>query len=385
METIEIVTIGDELVEGRLIDTNSAFISDRLTTAGLTVSRHTSVADDPEQIVSALREAAARSQAVLVSGGLGPTTDDLTPRCAATAFDLSIERNRQALEHVEQFFAARGRPMPENNRQQADLPAGCTVLPNPYGTAVGFALERPNCWLAFFPGVPRELRPMLMEQVLPQLSARFSAQPCRVATLKVFGLGESDVGQRLRGLEAGIAHGDHLTIQYRASFPEIHVRLKLRGGDESEQLDVLVNEARKRLGRSLFAVGGERCDTTLGQVVSSALVAAGERVALAEGLPAGRTIALLANDDDLLPAVAGAEVCPFPPDEALNRAWGVRSRFDATLGCAVTGSVATGLVRVVVAGSEDPYQRDLTFPVDPERLRSLAAHVALARLLQALT
>jgi competence/damage-inducible protein CinA-like protein len=382
MHTIEIVTVGDELVEGRLVDTNSAFLSDRLMSVGLSVSRHTSVADDPDAIADVLRQAAGRADAVLVSGGLGPTTDDLTARCAATAFELPIELHPQALEHVEQFFVRRGRPMPENNRQQAELPAGCTLLPNPNGTAVGFALELEGCSIAFLPGVPRELEPMFEQHVEPTLRARFAAEPAQIATLKVFGLGESDVGARLAGLEATVAPPGQLTIQYRASFPEIHVRLRLRDCDDEETLQRLVQAGRDRLGASVYAVGGDQCTTTLGQVVSAALGAASERVALAESLSAGRAIALLADGDGLLPGVAGAEVSPFGQDEALNRAWGVRSRFDATLGCAVTGSVASGLVRVAIAGGEDPILKDLTFPIDADRLRTLAAHVALARLLR---
>lgn len=383
MASIEIVTVGDELVEGRLIDTNSAHISDCLVSAGLTVVRHTSVPDDQDSIVTVLRDAASRADALVVSGGLGPTTDDLTARAAAAAFGLPIAQHPEALEHVERFFLLRGRTMPPNNRQQADLPAGCALIPNPNGTAVGFSVQSESCWCAFLPGVPRELEEMLHTTVLPELLQRFEADPPQIATLKLFGLGESDVGHRLDGIESIIGTATDLVVQYRASFPEIHVRFRLHGDRSAADLEAVVEEARRRLGPPVYAVGDARCDTTFAEVAARALRAADATVAFAEGLTAGRTISLFAVDETLMAPIAGAEVVPFGPDEALNRAWGVRSRFDTTFGCAVTGSPDDGLIRVAIAGPEDHSQKDLRFPIDADRLRTLAAHVAIARLLRA--
>ncbi len=383
MESIEIVTVGDELVEGRLVDTNSAYISDCLVSAGLAVGRHTSVPDDQDSIVTVLRDAASRSDALVVSGGLGPTTDDLTARAAAAAFGLPIEQHPQALDHVEHFFELRGRTMPANNRQQADLPAGCAVIPNPNGTAVGFSLQADSCWCAFLPGVPHELKEMLHTTVLGELLQRFEADPPQIATLKLFGLGESDVGQRLDGIESALGSPGDLLVQYRASFPEIHVRFRLHGDHAPATLAAVVTEARRRLGPPVYAVGDARCDTTFAEVAARALRAADATVAFAEGLTAGRTVSLFAVNETLMAPVAGAEVVPFGPDEALSRAWGVRSRFDTSFGCAVTGSADGGLIRVAIAGPEDHSQKDLTFPIDTDRLRTLAAHVAVARLLRA--
>jgi nicotinamide-nucleotide amidase len=205
MDRIEIITIGDELIEGRLVDTNACELSDKLTDLGLRAREHRSVGDDMDDMVEALRTAAARSQAVLVSGGLGPTSDDLTALAAARAFGLKIERSPEALEHTRRFFTERGREMAATNEKQADLPKGCTILPNPEGTAVGFRLDAGPCRLYFMPGVPRELRRMADESVLPDLRRRLTARPPCVASLKLFGLGESEVAQRLEGIEEGLS------------------------------------------------------------------------------------------------------------------------------------------------------------------------------------
>jgi len=152
MPRIEILTIGDELIEGRLVDTNAGELSAKLTDLGFRATEHRSVGDDMDGMVEALRTSAGRADAVLVSGGLGPTGDDLTAAAAAAAFGLEIERSAEALEHTSRFFTERGREMPPTNEKQADLPAGCTILPNPEGTAVGFRLDVGSCRLYFMPG-----------------------------------------------------------------------------------------------------------------------------------------------------------------------------------------------------------------------------------------
>ena len=384
MARIEVVTIGDELVEGRLVDTNAGWISARPADEGLAVSRHTSVGDDPDDIVDVLREAASRASAVLVSGGLGPTTDDLTARCAAVAAGVEVVRHPEALEHVERFFAERGRTMSPNNAQQADLPAGCALLPNPRGTAVGFSVEIGGCRLWFMPGVPRELEAMVADLVLPAMRTRFAPETPMVATLKVFGKGESDVGQLLEGLGAGVGPPARLLVQYRATFPEIHVRLVLREGDE-ELLERLVEDARRRLGRQVFAVGGARCDDRFAEAVCGDLLRHRVRVAIAEGLTAGRVALLLAEAERSGEVLACSETRPFPPDLAAERASEVRDAHGATHGLAVTGDATSGSIRVAVATENGVATRELSFPIDVERLRTLAAYGALTLLRRAVT
>lgn len=396
MSRIEILTIGDELTEGRLTDTNAGELSAKLVDIGLAPSRHVTVADDMGEMLDALREAAARSDAVLVSGGLGPTGDDLTAEAAARAFDRGIERFDEALEHTRRFFTDRGREMPPTNEKQADLPAGSTIIPNPEGTAVGFRLDHGACRLYFMPGVPRELRRMADESVLPDLVSRLDATHPLVATLKLFGKGESEVAHRLAGIEELVPDGCRLTVQYRATFPEIHVRLVVEGADldlSQRTLETVANDARERLGSSVFAVGGARLDTDFPTAVAAALAERGLTLAAAEvssggnaarylcaSAPGGSTLVgdLVAPSAGVLGEQLGLEIVA-----AETAAEAVRRRFGSDIGVATLGSWdgrdgnKPGTLIVAAVGPGGEQVRELYFPLDPDRFQRLAAYAAL--------
>lgn len=361
---IEIITIGDELVEGRLIDSNAGHLSQRLTFEGLQVVRHVSVGDVRGQIIAALRESAERSDAVIVTGGLGPTTDDLTAECAAEAFGRSLARSEEALVHLTSFFEARGRKMAPNNLKQADLPDGAGLLPNPWGTAVGFSVDHGACRLYFMPGVPREMSNIFEATVAPDLRARLPASPALVATLRVFGIGESDVGHALDGLGAHLPEGLSLTVQYRASFPEIHVRLLLRGpADVGEGvLAGLKADALGRLGHNVFSDGGLEAPE-LAEVLLAEARAAGVTLATAESCTGGMVGALLtaipgSSDAYVGGAVAYANTLKIgvlgvpaalieahgavSAEVAEAMAAGARERFGADYAVSVTGIAGPG-------------------------------------------
>lgn len=380
MPRIEILTVGDELLEGRLVDTNSPWLSERLADAGLEVARHTSVRDDDDELVAALREAAARADAVLVSGGLGPTSDDRTAACAAAAFGREIRRHPEAVAHLERFFAARGRPMAATNLSQTELPAGCELLANPHGTACGFSLVvtdgARHAELFFMPGVPRELEPMFETAVLPAIRARLVSDPPRIATLKIFGLGESDVAQRLEGEEPLRPARGRLAIQYRATFPEIHVRLVLRDG-HPDTLEDLRREASRRLGRHVFAAGDASCQVRFADVVVDELVTAGATLAVAEDLAAGGVAALLAEAAEVRRVVLAGELHPVQEQPAPALAAAVRDRHQATFGVSVLPGREPDSFRAAVATATGAQERTLHFPVGPQRLRQLAGYVAL--------
>ena len=414
MAGIEIITIGDELVEGRLVDTNATTLSERLLVEGLTVARHTSVGDDRQEIVAGLREAAGRRRVVLVSGGLGPTSDDITAECAAEAFGVSLVRSPEALAHVQQFFASRGREMSPNNEKQADLPAGAVILPNPRGTAVGFRLSTDGCELYFMPGVPRELIAMFEEEVLPDLRTFLVGAPRRVAQLKVFGLGESDVARKLEGFDGELPGDARLTVQYRATFPEIHVRLVLEGVDDhraEELLEALSAEAQGRLSKSVFATGGTRVETSFPDQVVAELRSAGLRVAAIDGATGGVLGRLVSKTQDSADVFLGGIAAPYPRilgsvigvatesvdideegigDLAQQMAAAVRDRFRADLGVAVLGAPAPevrpfeGSLTVAVATRTDRALRQYNFPIEGDRFRVLAAYVALGQVRRAI-
>ena len=235
----EILTIGDELLRGEIVDSNKSFLSDRLLNLDVETRHHTSVRDDPEDMVDAFHRAAERSDVILVSGGLGPTRDDLTSEVLAQAFGLERVLDEPALETIRAFFRSVGREMSENNAKQAYFPAGAEVLPNPIGTAPGFCLEARGSLFFCMPGVPRELYRMMDEQVLPRVARRSGGgRVVRARLLRTFGLGESSLDDELKD----IAVGGDVTLGFRTSFPDNYLRPVARGAtvEEAEKLVALM-------------------------------------------------------------------------------------------------------------------------------------------------
>ena len=214
-EPVWVVTIGDELLRGEIVDSNKSHLSQRMLMLELETTRHVSVPDDPALIEEVLREAAARARFVLVSGGLGPTRDDITTEITARTFGRKLVRDAAALEQIRAFFRRFNREMAENNAKQADFPEGAEVLPNPLGTAPGFRLEVPHAAsgeppanLFFMPGVPRELFRMVDEEVMPRISARLGRgravrAPDEAAAERRLELLEREVRTRLGELGVG--------------------------------------------------------------------------------------------------------------------------------------------------------------------------------------
>jgi len=228
--TAEILATGDEIRTGALIDSNSAYIARKLEEAGLAVVRHTCVGDNLDQLIMVIREIGARAHLAVVTGGLGPTGDDLSAAAAARAADLPLEINAEAMTSIDDFFNARNRSVSEANRKPACLPKGADCLPNPVGTAPGFSLKVGQCRFFFLPGVPFEMRRLLDDYVLPYVGElQGDGRRYRlVKTLTTFGLPESVVGEHLKGLEAELPG---IRVGLRAKFPEIHVKLYANGGE----------------------------------------------------------------------------------------------------------------------------------------------------------
>src|SRR5207344_2808624 len=169
---IEILCTGDEVLTGKIVNTNFSYMAQKLEDVGLTVYWGTTVGDDRDALLSAFKLAGERADAVIVNGGLGPTVDDLSQEIAALAAGVELELNERWLATMEDYFNRRSRVMPPNNRKQAMLPAGAEVLDNPVGTACGFAIDIGKARFYFTPGVPRELRRMLEDQIVPRLLAK---------------------------------------------------------------------------------------------------------------------------------------------------------------------------------------------------------------------
>jgi nicotinamide-nucleotide amidase len=290
---IEIICTGDEVLTGKIVNTNFGYISARLEDAGLSVIWGTTVGDDRASLLEAFRLASERADAVIVNGGLGPTVDDLSQEIAAKAAGVDLVLDEEWLTRMETFFAKRARTMPPNNRKQAMLPRGSEMLDNPIGTACGFAMNIGKARFFFTPGVPRELRRMLEEQILPRLLARSGAPG--VIVLKRFhtyGLGESHVDQILNGIEAMAPDGS-VKLGFRAHYPEIETKLTVRGVDRADvavKLAPLEAEIRRRLGNFILAED----DQTLEGVVLAELLKCGGSLALVETFTGGQIASRIA-------------------------------------------------------------------------------------------
>src|SRR5919197_4338869 len=213
---IEIICTGDEVLTGKIINSNFSYMSQQLEDVGLSVRWGTTVGDDRETLLRAFHLAAERADAVIVNGGLGPPIDDLSQEVAARAAGVDLVLSEEWLARMAAYFQRRSRVMPPNNRKQAMLPAMAEILDNPIGTACGFAVDIGKARFFFTPGVPRELRRMLEEQIIPRLLARSGTQTTiYLKRLHSYGLGESHVDALLKGVEDLVPDGS-VKLGFRA-------------------------------------------------------------------------------------------------------------------------------------------------------------------------
>lgn len=405
---VEVVAVGTELLLGQVVDTNSAWIGEQLAAAGIDCHFQTRVGDNVERIAHALRSALARSDAVVVCGGLGPTQDDCTREAIAEVLGVALRRDPELEARIEELLAARGRALVarELNLRQADVPEGAVPIPQRLGTAPGLlcAVGTKACYA--LPGVPHELKEMFTRAVLPDLLARAGESAViRSRTLRTWGLAESRVAEILSArVEAlGAAAGPGVpTIAFLASGMEgIKVRLTVKAADEATARVALeAEEARVRelLGEHVFGVD----DETMEAVVGRALAARGETLALAEsltgGLVASRVVAvpgasawfrggLVAYATEVKEQLLGVPEGPVvSATAAAAMAEGVRRLLGASVGLATTGVAGpteqdgrpVGTVFLGVALGEDPAEAvELHLPGDRERVRQYAAVSAL--------
>ena len=280
----EILSTGDEVRSGAVVDTNAAYIAEALESQGIDVQRHICVGDDIAIIAGELLAIAARADLALVTGGLGPTADDVTAAAAARAAGVALVERAEALTQVERFFSTRGLEMSAANRKQALLPEGAAVLENPDGSAPGFRMTIGACRFYFLPGVPREMRPMLSRQVFGDLLSpqNGSGRIHRIDVLTTFGLPESVVGEKLSDLP--LPEGVHIGLRVR--FPEIHVRIYSRAEGQAsceKTVEPVIEAIKERLGRRVVSLRGGGLAETLG----SMLLERGATLALAESCTGG--------------------------------------------------------------------------------------------------
>jgi nicotinamide-nucleotide amidase len=284
---VELLATGVELLTGQVLDTNSAWLMDRLWDLGVMPRRKTLVGDDRGDLAAALRETTSRADLVVMSGGLGPTEDDLTAEVVASAMGVPLELHEPSLEAIRERFRKLGREMTPNNAKQARFPRGAAVVPNRFGTAPGFSVRLGKGELVALPGVPVEYRGLSEEWVLPRVAARIGATPA-FRLVKLFAVPESHADQAMRPVMDDPANRG-VRFGYRAHWPEIHVKWAVSGPDAEARADRILAQVRATFGDAIFAEGK---DELAPQVVSQ-LTRRGERVALAESCTGGLVAELL--------------------------------------------------------------------------------------------
>ncbi|HHV4923356.1 TPA: nicotinamide mononucleotide deamidase-related protein YfaY [Klebsiella pneumoniae] len=259
MLNVEMLSTGDEVLHGQIIDTNAAWLADFFFNQGLPLTRRNTVGDDLDALVAILRERSEQADVLIVNGGLGPTSDDLSALAAATAKGEGLILHPEWLETMTRFFAERGRPMAESNRKQAEIPASAEMINNPVGTACGFAIQLNRCLMFFTPGGPSEFKVMVEQEILPRLRQRFTLpDPPVCLRMTTFGRSESELAQSLNPLTLppGVVMG------YRSSMPIIE--LKLTGpANQRDAMLALWPEVRKVAGDSLIFEGTEGLPTQI--------------------------------------------------------------------------------------------------------------------------
>lgn len=279
MIRVEMLATGDEVLHGQIVDTNAAWLAGVLFENGLPMTSRQTHGDNLDELVNVLIERSKVADVLIVNGGLGPTSDDLSAVAAAKAAGVKLVMHEEWLVKMEAFFAGRGRKMAASNRKQAEIPEGAEMLDNPVGTACGFAMQLNRCWMFFTPGVPSEYKVMVEDQILPRLKARFKLpEPPVCLRLTTFGRGESDLAEEIEPLPIP----DGVVMGYRASMPIIE--LKLNGpASKLPEMEVFWQQVREIAGESTIFEGFEGLPAQL----SRRLKEKGYTLAISEQFTAG--------------------------------------------------------------------------------------------------
>jgi nicotinamide-nucleotide amidase len=399
----EIIAVGSELLTPYRQDTNSLFLSDQLNQLGIRVMRKVIVGDDRRELHDAFHESLGRVEVVISIGGLGPTEDDLTRETVAELLERRLQRDDAILRGIEARFRRFGRTMPEINARQAMVPEGAVVLPNPRGTAPGLWLEVDGHIVILLPGPPSELEPMFLNDVRPRLAERAPKLRLYTRDLRVAGMPESDVEQRVAPIYIQYLQAE-TTILAAPGEIQLHPRVWSADPAAAEKLlDEMVERFALALGENLFSTNGE----SLEEVVARTLQMNRATIAVAESCTGGMLAARLTNIPGSSSYFRGGVVCysndlkslwvDVPPEVieakgavssevALALAAGIRRHTNATLGLSITGIAGpgggtpekpVGLVHIGLADEKSSKERAFRFPGDRDRIRLQATQAAL--------
>lgn len=379
----EVIAVGTELLLGQVVDTNSAWIGERLALAGIDCHHQTRVGDNFGRMAACIRLALERTEAVICCGGLGPTQDDITREVIAEVMGVGLERDPAVARRIADRFAERDRPMSGNNLRQADVPAGASVTDEMPGTAPGLVCSVGDKVIYALPGVPSEMREMMNGTVLPDLRRRSGENAViRSRVLRTWGLGESGLAELLAGRVAALDRTGNPTLAFLASGADgIKVRITAKASGEADAAAALADEEkrlREILGDRIFGVDGQTMET----VVLERLRRAGRTLAVSESLTGGLAAARLSAADPDLETFVGGRVGPPLSAAATGReraredADGMRGAFGADVGLAAGGPApeeeAPGAVFMGVATPAGADAIRIALPGDPAQLREYA-------------
>ena len=402
IEKAAILSTGDELITGRVVDTNSSYIADKLYGLGLEVAAVLKVGDSRERLLWALRHGLELGEVVIGTGGLGPTTDDLTTEVVAEFLGRKLRMDEGVAESLRRRFASRGVEMTPNNLKQALFPEGADIIPNPTGTAPGFRVALPGKkYLLWLSGVPREMEGMLRESVLPWIAQeRKTGSEISAGTFKIYGLTESKLGDILKPIPLS----GEIKLSYRAHYPDLTLRLTVRGGAEREKkFSELRARIRELIGPYIYAEGDESLEEIVGRLLlkkrwTLALAESctggyiGHRITRVPGSSAYFKSSVVAYSDDSkirflgVPSDTLRQYGAVSRETALEMAQGIRRQAEADIGLSVTGIAGptggspekpVGTVWIGLARGQESDGRLFRFPGDRERVILGASQAAL--------
>lgn len=407
----EIITIGDEILIGQVVDTNSAYLASELHKIGVAVYQITSVQDQRDHILMALEEAEARADIVLLTGGLGPTKDDITKHTLCEYFGDHLVEDAKVLAHIEHLFKTYiSTPISDLNRRQAEVPSRATVLHNAYGTAPGMWLRGKKAVFVSMPGVPFEMKQLFQDQVRPRIVASFTRPVLLHRTLITYGLGESAIAERLTGWEEALP--PHMKLAYLPNLGKVRLRISIKGTDLhglEDELEAQVRALKTYISDILF---GEEDGEPLEETLRKLFTAKKATLATAESFTGGKIAAgltaipgasayfqgsvvsyatdvktgLLQVSEEL---VSAHSVVSAPVARAM--AENVRTLLNADFGVATTGNAGptkgdsdapVGTVYIGIAGPKGSYAREFTMGNHRERIVQKSVHKALEMLQQ---
>ncbi|MBI4412567.1 MAG: competence/damage-inducible protein A [Deltaproteobacteria bacterium] len=406
----EIITIGDELLSGNVIDTNTAYLSDQLWLKGIEVAYHTGVRDDAEKIKEALLHAATRAELVLVCGGLGPTADDFTIEVAAKAFKRKLVPDQHYLHYLENLFRQWGRPLTETSRKQAYVPLGAKTFQNRVGTAPGIGLKFKKTRVYFMPGVPKELKQLFHDFILPEiLTLRKKTDVFESKMLKCFGSAEADLDSALKDMYVNRVDIENVRIGFRAHFPETFIKLSAwdKNADHAKKrLHDVEAKIRERIGKYVYGEG----DDTLEGVLGALLVKKKKTLAAAESCTGGLTAHRITNVPGASKYFLGGVVSysnesktvvlgvspetlkkhgAVSGQTAIEMAQGIRRATRADYAVAITGIAGptggttdkpVGTFHVALVNHSGNWEKKYFFPVNRDWFKLIASSIAIDRI-----